>query len=68
MAVPAAYGSSQARDWIRATDPLTHCTRQGIKEFQYTTDKNVTISDTWRVLTNQQQNQKTEITSHKGEM
>ena len=37
MAIPTAYGGSQARDWIRATvvayaaalatlDPLTHCT------------------------------------------
>ena len=37
MATPLAYGSSRARDWIRATtavtilDPLTHCTWQGIK-------------------------------------
>ena len=42
MAIPAAYGSSWARDWIWATDvnytdamsmpdPLAHCTNLGIK-------------------------------------
>ena len=42
MAVPTAYGSSCARDWIQATavtyiavvampDPLTHCTGPGIE-------------------------------------
>ena len=42
MAIPTAYGSSQARKWIQATaeifteavemlDPLTHCARLGIK-------------------------------------
>ena len=36
MAIPMAYGSYQARDWIQAVavamlDPLTHCTRLGIK-------------------------------------
>ena len=36
IAVSVAYASSQARDWIWATavampDPLTHCTRLGIK-------------------------------------